>query len=140
MDVMRRGSRTDPISLIDAAIDVRDYPGMPAIIVHSELDSVVTAANAEQLTRQFLRLNNFVDAAGERRAGEALQDTNPDGVVSDYIKEWAARREDVDRTRTRPFLGGRRRYGRVQFVEGARFVGGDVGVLQASATSERGRA
>jgi poly(hydroxyalkanoate) depolymerase family esterase len=86
MDVMRRGSRSDPITLIDAAVDVRDYPGMPAVIVHGELDSVVTANNAEQLTRQFLRLNGVLDAAGERRAGDARQDTSSDGVVSDYVK------------------------------------------------------
>jgi poly(hydroxyalkanoate) depolymerase family esterase len=86
MDVMRRGSRTDPISLIDAALDVRDYPGMPAIIVHGELDSVVSAENAGQLAKQFLRLNGFVDAAGNRRAGEAREDTLADGVVTDYIK------------------------------------------------------
>jgi poly(hydroxyalkanoate) depolymerase family esterase len=86
MDVMRRGSRTDPITLIDAAVDVRDNTGMPAIIVHGELDSVVTAANAEQLTKQFLRLNHFVDAAGERRAGEMREETTPAGVVRDYVK------------------------------------------------------
>ncbi len=86
MDVMRHGSRSDPITLIDAVLDVRDYPGMPAIIVHGELDSVVSAANAEQLARQFLRLNGFVDAAGDRRAGETREDTQPDGVVTDYVK------------------------------------------------------
>ncbi|KND56817.1 Poly(3-hydroxybutyrate) depolymerase [Candidatus Paraburkholderia schumanniana] len=86
MDVMRRGSRTDPVALIDAAVDVREYPGMPAIIVHGELDSVVTSANAERLTKQFLRLNGFIDAAGNRRAGEAREETHPDGVVSDHFK------------------------------------------------------
>ncbi|VXB81455.1 Esterase, PHB depolymerase family [Burkholderia sp. 8Y] len=86
MDVMRRGSRTDPITLIDAALDVRDYPGMPAVILHGELDSVVTAKNAEQLTQQFLRLNGFVDAAGKPRAGEVREETHPDGVVCDYFK------------------------------------------------------
>ncbi|SAK76288.1 PHB depolymerase family esterase [Caballeronia pedi] len=86
MDVMRRGSRSDPITLIDAAVDVREYPGMPAIIVHGELDSVVTSANAEQLAKQFLRLNGFVDAAGNRRAGETREETQPDGVVTDYVK------------------------------------------------------
>ncbi|SAK60389.1 extracellular catalytic domain type 1 short-chain-length polyhydroxyalkanoate depolymerase [Caballeronia ptereochthonis] len=86
MDVMRRGSRTDPVALIDAAVDVREYPGMPAVIVHGELDSVVTPANAEQLTKQFLRLNGFIDAVGNRRAGETRQETNPDGVVSDHFK------------------------------------------------------
>ncbi|SPB14736.1 PHB depolymerase family esterase [Caballeronia novacaledonica] len=86
MDVMRRGARSDPVALIDAAVDVRDYPGMPAIIVHGELDSVVTAANAAQLAKQFLRLNGFIDAAGNRRAGETREETHSDGVVTDYVK------------------------------------------------------
>lgn len=86
MDVMRRGTRSDPVALIDAAVDVHEYPGMPAIILHGELDSVVTAANAEQLTKQFLRLNGFVDAAGNRRAGEAREEKHSDGVVTDYFK------------------------------------------------------
>lgn len=59
---------------------------MPAIIVHGELDSVVAAANAEQLAKQFLRLNGFIDAAGNRRAGEAREEAHPDGVVTDYFK------------------------------------------------------
>ncbi|WP_244817288.1 PHB depolymerase family esterase [Caballeronia sp. Lep1P3] len=86
MDVMRRGSRSDPVTLIDAAVDVRDYPGMPAVIVHGELDSVVSATNAEQLTQQFLRLNGFIDAAGNRRAGDLREETHADGVVRDYFK------------------------------------------------------
>ncbi|QSN63442.1 PHB depolymerase family esterase [Caballeronia sp. M1242] len=86
MDVMRRASRTDPVTLIDAALDVRDYPGMPAVIIHGELDSVVSAENAEQLTQQFLRLNGFIDAAGKPRAGEVREETHADGVVRDFFK------------------------------------------------------
>ncbi|WP_233849618.1 extracellular catalytic domain type 1 short-chain-length polyhydroxyalkanoate depolymerase [Paraburkholderia sp. HD33-4] len=86
LDAMRRGSRSDPVALIDAVVDVREYPGMPAIIVHGELDSVVTSVNAEQLTQQFLRLNGFIDAAGNRRAGDAREEKRQDGVVSDYFK------------------------------------------------------
>jgi len=47
---------------------------------------VVTAANAAQLAKQFLRLNGFIDAAGNRRAGEAREEKHPDGVVTDYFK------------------------------------------------------
>ncbi|MDR5776001.1 MULTISPECIES: PHB depolymerase family esterase [unclassified Caballeronia] len=86
MDVMRRGSRNDPVTLVDAAVDTREYPGMPAIIVHGELDSVVSPSNAEQLTQQFLRLNGFVDAAGAPRAGELREEKQADGVVRDYFK------------------------------------------------------
>ncbi|SAL39291.1 extracellular catalytic domain type 1 short-chain-length polyhydroxyalkanoate depolymerase [Caballeronia humi] len=86
MDVMRRGSRSDPVALIDASVDVRAFPGMPAVIVHGELDSVVSANNAEQLTKQFLRLNGFIDASGARRAGETREEKQPDGVVRDFVK------------------------------------------------------
>jgi len=86
MDAMRRGSRSDPVGLIDAAVDVADYPGMPAIIVHGELDSVVSKTNAEQLTTEFLRLNRFIDANGTWRSGERREEIQADGTVTDYIK------------------------------------------------------
>jgi poly(hydroxyalkanoate) depolymerase family esterase len=87
MDVMRRGSRNDPIGLIDAAVNVASYPGMPAIIVHGELDSVVSNTNAKQLATEFLRLNRFIDAQGAWRAGERREETQQDGsVFADYVK------------------------------------------------------
>jgi poly(hydroxyalkanoate) depolymerase family esterase len=86
MDVMRRGSRSNPVALIEASVDVRNYPGMPAVIVHGELDSIVSATNADQLATQFLRLNGFIDAAGARRAGETREEVMPDGVVRDFVK------------------------------------------------------
>jgi poly(hydroxyalkanoate) depolymerase family esterase len=86
MDAMRRGSRHDPVGLIDAAVDVADYPGMPAIIVHGELDSVVSKTNAEQLTTEFLRLNRFIDANGAWRNGERREETQADSTVTDYVK------------------------------------------------------
>jgi poly(hydroxyalkanoate) depolymerase family esterase len=86
MDVMRRGSRSNPVALIEASVDVRNYPGMPAVIVHGELDSIVSATNADHLATQFLRLNGFIDAAGARRAGETREEVMPDGVVRDFVK------------------------------------------------------
>ncbi|MEA3100434.1 PHB depolymerase family esterase [Caballeronia mineralivorans] len=86
MDAMRRGSRSDPVGLIDAAVDVANYPGMPAMIVHGELDSVVSKINAEQLTTEFLRLNRFTDASGAWRNGERREETQADGTVTDYVK------------------------------------------------------
>jgi poly(hydroxyalkanoate) depolymerase family esterase len=86
MDVMRRGSRNDPVALIDAAVDVAKYPGMPAVIVHGELDSVVSNTNAEQLTTQFLRLNGFIDAGGAWRSGEIREEAQADEVVKDFVK------------------------------------------------------
>ena len=87
MDVMRRGSRHDPIALIDAAVDVAQYPGMPAVIIHGELDSVVSNTNAEQLATEYLRLNRFIDATGAWRAGERRQETEgAGGAVTDYVK------------------------------------------------------
>ncbi|MDP9156916.1 MAG: PHB depolymerase family esterase [Pseudomonadota bacterium] len=86
MDIMRRGSRKDPVALIDAATDVARYPGMPTVIVHGELDSVVSKVNAEQLTAEFLRLNRFTDATGAWRSGERREEMQPEGVFTDYVK------------------------------------------------------
>ena len=86
MDIMRRGSRKDPAGLIDASVDVASYPGMPALIVHGELDSVVSKTNAEQLTIEFLRLNRFIDANDAWRSGERREETQADGTVTDYVK------------------------------------------------------
>jgi poly(hydroxyalkanoate) depolymerase family esterase len=86
MDVMRRGSRKDPVQLIDAAVDVAKYPGMPALILHGELDSVVSNANADQLTEEFLRLNGFVDANGAWRSGEKREEKLDGAVIRDFVK------------------------------------------------------
>jgi len=86
MDVMRRGMRHDPVVLIDEAVDVAAYPGMPAIVIHGDADHVVAPANAEQLTTQFLRLNGLVDAAGERIAGEEREERKAGVVTRDYVR------------------------------------------------------
>ncbi|MDE1182095.1 PHB depolymerase family esterase [Paraburkholderia sp.] len=86
MDVMRRGARRDPLELVDEAIDVSAFPGMPAVIVHGDADHVVAPANAEQLTTQFLRLNGLVDANGERKAGEMREDRKAGVVTRDYVR------------------------------------------------------
>jgi poly(hydroxyalkanoate) depolymerase family esterase len=86
MDVMRRGMRNDPVMLIDDAVDVADYPGMPAIILHGDADHVVSPVNAEQSTTQFLRLNGLIDAAGERKAGEVREERKAGVVMRDYIR------------------------------------------------------
>ncbi|KQR76289.1 esterase [Burkholderia sp. Leaf177] len=86
MDIMRRGSRKDPVALIDAAVDVTSYPGMPTVILHGELDSVVSKVNAEQLTSEFLRLNRFVDANGAWKNGERREETQATSVTTDYVR------------------------------------------------------
>jgi poly(hydroxyalkanoate) depolymerase family esterase len=86
MDVMRRGIRHDPVELIDDAVNVAAYPGMPAVIIHGDADHVVAPANAEQLAIQFLRLNGFVDATGERIAGEVREERKAGVVMRDYIR------------------------------------------------------
>ncbi|RKP47464.1 extracellular catalytic domain type 1 short-chain-length polyhydroxyalkanoate depolymerase [Trinickia fusca] len=87
MDVMRRGTRHDPIALIDAATNMSAYPGMPAIIVHGEADRVVVLKNAEQLALAFLRLNGFVDAMGAWRAGRTRETRDPGVVTHDHVME-----------------------------------------------------
>lgn len=85
MDVMRRGARRDPVALVNDAVDVAAYPGMPAIIVHGDTDHVVAPKNAEQLSLEFLRLNGFIDAAGASVAG-TLRETREAGMVThDYL-------------------------------------------------------
>ncbi|MGF6775112.1 extracellular catalytic domain type 1 short-chain-length polyhydroxyalkanoate depolymerase [Paraburkholderia sp. GAS334] len=86
MDVMRRGTRQDPVTLIDAAVDVDAYPGMPAIIMHGDSDNVVAPENAEQLAVQFARLNGVLDANGEQRSGEVREERKAGVVTRDYIK------------------------------------------------------
>jgi poly(hydroxyalkanoate) depolymerase family esterase len=86
MDVMRRGTRHDPVVLVDEALDVAAYPGMPAIIVHGDADHVVSPVNAEQLTTEFLRLNGLLDAEGERKAGEMREERKAGVVMRDYVK------------------------------------------------------
>lgn len=86
MDVMRRGARREPAELIDEAVDVARYPGMPAIILHGDADHVVAPINAEQLAAQFLRLNRMVDAAGKRKSGEVREERKVGVVTRDYVR------------------------------------------------------
>ncbi|WP_322015387.1 PHB depolymerase family esterase [Paraburkholderia sp. J12] len=86
MRVMRSGSREDPLHLIETSVDIAGYPGMPAIIVHGELDTVVAKHNAEQLGIQFARLNRLIDAQGALRVGEQRV-SRRDGIdYVDYLK------------------------------------------------------
>ncbi|HEY1998568.1 PHB depolymerase family esterase [Paraburkholderia sp.] len=86
MDVMRRGTRHDPVLLVDETVDVAAYPGMPAVIIHGDADHVVAPANAEQLATQFLRLDGLVDASGERKAGELREERKAGVVTRDYVR------------------------------------------------------
>ncbi|MFP3799564.1 PHB depolymerase family esterase [Paraburkholderia sp. SIMBA_027] len=86
MSVMRRGSRDEAVHLVDAAIDVETFPGMPAIVVHGDIDAVVAKRNALQLGEAFARVNRLVDAQGELRVGEQ-RTFERDGVdYVDYMK------------------------------------------------------
>ncbi|MGY4724278.1 extracellular catalytic domain type 1 short-chain-length polyhydroxyalkanoate depolymerase [Burkholderia pyrrocinia] len=86
MRVMRNGSREDPLRLIEASVDVSSYPGMPAIIVHGELDAVVAKRNAAQLGVEFARLNQLVDAQGALRVGEQRTYTRDAVDYVDFLK------------------------------------------------------
>jgi poly(hydroxyalkanoate) depolymerase family esterase len=86
MDVMRRASHHDPLSLLEPVSDVAAYPGMPAVIIHGDTDRVVAPKNADQLALQFARLNGLVDAEGACAAGE-LRESRQDGfLLRDYLK------------------------------------------------------
>ncbi|MFC0401327.1 extracellular catalytic domain type 1 short-chain-length polyhydroxyalkanoate depolymerase [Paraburkholderia rhizosphaerae] len=86
MDVMRRGTRQDPVALVDRVADIDAYPGMPAIIVQGEGDRIVAPVNADQLASQFLRLNRLVDASGARKAGDMKEERKAAVVTRDYVR------------------------------------------------------
>lgn len=86
MRVMRRGSREDPLRVVDASVDVAMHPGMPAIIVHGDLDAVVAKHNAGQLGVEFARLNHLLDAQGALRIGEQRTYSRDAVDYTDYLK------------------------------------------------------
>jgi poly(hydroxyalkanoate) depolymerase family esterase len=86
MDVMRRGTHQEPAALVDAAVDVAAYPGMPAIVIHGDSDRVVSPKNADQLALEFARLNGLVDPAGEKAVGEVRETHKPGVLTRDYLK------------------------------------------------------
>lgn len=86
MDVMRRGARREPAKLVDEVTNVALYPGMPAIVIHGDVDPVVAPANADQLAEQFLRLNRMVDANGARKSGELREERKGGMVMRDYVR------------------------------------------------------
>ncbi|MDN7702431.1 PHB depolymerase family esterase [Burkholderia semiarida] len=86
MSLMRRGIRDDPIHALDACADVASYPGMPALVVHGALDTVVTDRNATQLGIAFARLNRLVDEHGAIRVGEQRSYAQGDADFIDYLK------------------------------------------------------
>ncbi|CAG2366096.1 extracellular catalytic domain type 1 short-chain-length polyhydroxyalkanoate depolymerase [Burkholderia sola] len=86
MSLMRRGLRDDPIHALDACADVAAYPGMPALVIHGRLDTVVTDRNATQLGIAFARLNRLVDEHGAIRVGEQRSYAHDDADYVDYLK------------------------------------------------------
>ncbi|MDR6446877.1 extracellular catalytic domain type 1 short-chain-length polyhydroxyalkanoate depolymerase [Paraburkholderia sp. 22099] len=86
MDVMRRGARGEPAELVDEIADVKQYPGMPALIIHGDADHVVAPVNAEQLAVQFLRLNRIVDESGARKSGDIREERKGGMVMRDYVR------------------------------------------------------
>ncbi|CAG9261824.1 Poly(3-hydroxybutyrate) depolymerase [Burkholderia diffusa] len=86
MSLMRRGLHDDPIGVVDACVDVRAYPGMPALVVHGGLDTVVAEQNARQLGVAFARINRLVDEHGELRVGEQHTYAHDDADYTDYLR------------------------------------------------------
>ncbi|MFP6561005.1 PHB depolymerase family esterase [Paraburkholderia sp. B3] len=86
LDVMRRGLHQDPVGLLERQLDGGAHPGMPAIVVQGDQDSVVAPINAEQLAVQFLRLNGLADEHGVRPDVAAEEAARDDHVVQDYTR------------------------------------------------------
>lgn len=82
---MRRGTRDNPLGLISGIPEFATHPGMPAIVVHGESDDVVSPHNAGQLAEQFVRLNRFVDASGQRLHGTERDSAAPGLTRRDWI-------------------------------------------------------
>jgi poly(hydroxyalkanoate) depolymerase family esterase len=82
---MRRGTRDDPLALISEIPEFADHPGMPAIVVHGEADDVVSSDNAAQLALQFVRLNRFIDASGQRLHGSERESALPGLIRRDWM-------------------------------------------------------
>ncbi|WP_153075681.1 extracellular catalytic domain type 1 short-chain-length polyhydroxyalkanoate depolymerase [Paraburkholderia bonniea] len=84
MDVMRRGVRHDPVALVEQALDVAAYPGMPALVLQGTDDRVVAAVNATQLTAALAHLNRFT-------ALDPVYESTADGVIRrDYVRDGRA--------------------------------------------------
>jgi poly(3-hydroxybutyrate) depolymerase len=84
--VMRSGSREDPLQLVDRSVDVASHPGVPALIIHGELDAVVAKRNAAQLGTEFARLNGLVDANGALLVGQQRIYSRDAVDYVDYLK------------------------------------------------------
>ncbi|WP_321883004.1 extracellular catalytic domain type 1 short-chain-length polyhydroxyalkanoate depolymerase [Paraburkholderia bannensis] len=90
LDVMRRGLHHDPAALVDDELAGRQHPGMAALIVQGGNDAVVAPVNAEQLTTQFLHLNDLADGEGVRQ-GVVSHEHDGDGyTVHDYLRDGAS--------------------------------------------------
>jgi poly(hydroxyalkanoate) depolymerase family esterase len=85
LSTMRRGTRENPLALISGIPEFAAHPGMPAIIVHGESDDVVSPHNGGQLAQQFVRLNRFVDASGQRLHGTERDSAAPGLARRDWI-------------------------------------------------------
>jgi len=86
LDVMRRGLRQEPVELLEQHLGDDAHPGMPALVVHGDDDTVVAPVNAEQLTAQLLRLNGLADARGVRPGVASWQAERDGHVVHNYAR------------------------------------------------------
>ncbi|AJY62633.1 PHB depolymerase family esterase [Burkholderia glumae] len=87
MDVMRRGLHRAPAAIADSYAAPGTYPGMPALIVHGDDDSVVSPANADHLAIEFLRLNGLADADGEPSGVERIDTQAGEIRLLDYRRD-----------------------------------------------------
>jgi poly(hydroxyalkanoate) depolymerase family esterase len=78
LQAMRRGTLKDPLSLTPRILDGRiPFPGMPAMILHGQLDHVVAPRNARQLTQQFVHINWVLANDRVSVAGSLLHNAVP---------------------------------------------------------------
>ncbi len=85
LNLMRRGSRIDPIEALASMVDTGAYPGMPTLLLHGLRDDAVNPVNQAQLATQFRALNHLHDTADvlhetSRGDGYVLRSDLRDGV------------------------------------------------------------
>ena len=65
MRTMRRGASHEATALIESELqDADGFPGMPALILHGQNDTVVVPRNATQLAQQFVHVNWLPASSG----------------------------------------------------------------------------
>lgn len=128
MRTMRRGALHEPTALIESLFRGADgCPGMPALILHGQNDTVVAPRNATQLAQQFVHINWLPQPHGvipaKSASGLALR-----RMVKPAGKETVLAKGTAREYRRWDFLRGRKTIVRLCLIKGVghAWSGGDA--------------